>query len=65
MCKDKFDLFNSDINQAIDRFLPQKEVKKHPTDRPWITTKIKKGIQKRQSAFIQQGKMSTAYTDIG
>ena len=61
MCKDKFDLFNSDLNQAIDRFLPQKEVKKHPTDRPWITTKIKKGIQKRQSAFIQQGKMSTAY----
>ncbi len=61
MCKDKFNLFTSDLSQAIDRFLPQKVVKKHPTDRPWITTKIKKGIQKRQSAFIQQGKMSIAY----
>ena len=26
-----------------------------------MTTKIKKGIQKRESVFIQQGKMLTAY----
>ena len=60
-CKEKFNLFFTDLSQALDRLLPQKVVKKHPTDKSWITSKIKKGIFKRQSAFIQQWKMSSAY----
>ena len=60
-CKDKFNLFFSDLSQALDRLLPQKVIKKHPTDRPWITNKIKKWIYKRQSAFTQKGKKSSAY----
>ena len=42
-------------------FLPERVVKKHPSDRPWITNKIKIAIRKRQSAFINQGKNSPAY----
>jgi hypothetical protein len=64
MCKDKFDLFNSDLSQAIHRFLPQKEVRKHPTDRPWITTKIKKEIQKRNQLLSSKGKCQQ-HTDFG
>jgi hypothetical protein len=41
---------------AVDTFLPQKMIKKHPTDRPWITNKIKLGISRRQSVLQQQGK---------
>ena len=60
-CEDKFKLFMSDINQAIDTFLPHRVVTKHITDRPWITSEIKMWIRKRQTAFFQQGKNSMAY----
>jgi hypothetical protein len=59
--KDKFDLFMSDLDQAVDTFLPQKMIKKHPTDRPWITNKIKLWVSRRQSVFQQQGKNSKAF----
>ena len=32
--KDKFDLFMSELDQAVNTFLPQEVIKKHPTDRP-------------------------------
>ena len=49
----------SELNRAINIYLPQKMIKKrHPTDRPWITNTIKLWISKRQSAFQQQGKNS-------
>ena len=60
-CEVKFSLLMTELNQAIDTFLPEKVVKKHPSDRPWITNKIKISIRKRQSAFINQGKNSPAY----
>ena len=60
-CEEKFSLLMTELNQAIDTFLPEKVVKKHPSDRPWITNKIKILIRKRQSAFINQGKNSPAY----
>lgn len=60
-CEDKFTLFMADVNQAIDTFLPQRVVKKHTTDRPWITSKVKLWIRKRQIAFTQQGKHSITY----
>jgi hypothetical protein len=52
LSKDKFDLFMSELEQAVDTFLPQKMIKKNPTDRPWITNKIKLWISRRQSVFI-------------
>ena len=51
----------SELYFAIDKFLPQRTVRKHQTDRPWITNKIKKWIFKRQTAFIRHGKDSTIY----
>jgi hypothetical protein len=52
----------SELGQAVDTFLPQKMIKKHPTDRPWITNKIKLWISRRQSVFQQQGKNSKAFS---
>ena len=51
----------SELDGAISIFLPQKISKKHPTDRPWITSKIKMWIGKRQSAFSRHEKDSGAY----
>ncbi len=50
-----------EINCAIDTFLPLQTIKKHPTDRPWITKKIKNCICKRQSAFTRHGKDSLSF----
>ena len=50
-----------EINCAIDTFLPLQTIKKHPTDRPWITKKIKNCIYKRQSAFTRHGKDSISF----
>ena len=50
-----------ELDGAINNFLPQKVIKKHRTDRPWITIKIKMWIGKPQSAFIRHGKDSDAY----
>lgn len=33
-CEQKFQLFMSELDRAICMFLPQKTIKKHPTDRP-------------------------------
>ena len=40
-CEDKFRLLMMELTSAIDSFLPRKIVKKHPTDRPWISKKLK------------------------
>ena len=60
-CEDKFRLLMMELTSAIDSFLPRKIVKKHPTDRPWISKKLKSRIRKRQSAFPRHGKNSPNY----
>ena len=62
LCEQKFQLFMSELDDAICMFLPQKTIKKHPTDRPWITSRIKLWIGKRQSSFSRHGKDSNAYS---
>ena len=57
-CEDKFRLLMMELTSAIDSFLPRKIVKKHPTDCPWISKKLKSSIRKRQSAFLRHGKDS-------
>ena len=59
--EDKLAVFLKDLNPAIDTFLPWRVIKKHPTDRPWITKKLKIWICKRQTAFIRGGKNSPYY----
>ena len=43
--------FSSSMVQAIDRIFPAKLVKRHHTDKPWITPTIKSLIRDRQKAF--------------
>ena len=59
--KQEFQLFMSELDNAIGMFLPQTSIKKHPTDRPWITSRTKLWIRKRQSSFSRHGKDSNAY----
>ena len=59
--EDKLAVFLKDLNPAIDTFLPWRVIKQHPTDRPWITKKLKIWIYKRQTAFIRGGKISPYY----
>ena len=40
-CEVKFRLLMMEITSAIDSFLPRKVVKKHTTDRPWVSKKLK------------------------
>ena len=60
-CEDKFQLFITELKQGIDRYLPQRTVKVHQTDRPWMTKKLKIWIRKRQTAFLKHGKSSSMY----
>ena len=43
--------FNTDVKIAIDIHFPLKSVKIHPTDRPWMTSRIKQFILERRRAF--------------
>ena len=43
--------FNTDVKTAIDIRFPLKSVKIHPTDIPWMTSRIKQLILERQRVF--------------
>ena len=45
----------------MDTYFPFKSVKKHISDKLWVTNNIKLLISKRQSAFIRHGKDSLFY----
>ena len=51
----------SELNCAIDIFLPLQTIKKHPTDQPWMTKKIKNCIYKQRTAFFRYGKESLTF----
>ena len=60
-CQDKYNKLMQEINSAMNMFLPERIIKKHPNDRPWVTSKLKKWIYKRQNAFFRYGKSSLLY----
>ena len=60
-CEVKFRLLMMELTSASDSFLPRKVVKKHTTDRPWISKKLNSWIGKRQSAFLRHGRDSSNY----
>ena len=60
-CQDKYNKLMQEINSAMNMFLPERIIKKHPNDRPWVTSKLKKWICKRQNAFFRYGKSSMLY----
>ena len=45
--------FYSTLHGDIEQFIPNRTIKLHNKDQPWMTTKVKELIQKRQRAFHQ------------
>ncbi|XP_033096907.1 uncharacterized protein LOC117101127 [Anneissia japonica] len=43
--------FYQTLHESIDKYFPKRVVKRHPTDKPWISSQIKALIAKRQKAF--------------
>ena len=49
-CEDQLKDFQRVVTGAMIRCLPMRLVKRHPTDKPWITPEIEDAIKKRQRA---------------
>lgn len=60
-CKEKLDIFITDLQNAVDTYLPWKTLKVYQTDRQWTTKKIKKLIKERQAVFTRERKDSALY----
>ena len=60
-CKHKFHIFITELQNAVDTYLPWKSVRIHPTDRPWTTKRIKMLIKKWQTVFTREGEDSASY----
>ena len=52
-CKEQFANFQSTIENKMDIHLPLRQVKLHPTDKPWFTPEIKEAIANRQRAWAK------------
>ena len=63
-CKEKCNTFITELQNAVDTYLPWKSVRVYPTDRPWTARKIKILIKKRQEAFARDGKDSATYKQL-
>ena len=59
-CQDKFERFYQLLTNAIDKFLSRR-FRIHNSDKPWITTKIKSWIKRRQKCLAQHGKHSPLF----
>lgn len=63
-CEDKYAEFYKILRDAIDKFLPVISTKLTSSDKPWITTKLKQLINRRQKAFFKYGKDSPSYKQL-
>ena len=50
-CNDKFHYFSFIVNGIVNQYLPMKRIKLDSSDKPWVTTEIKRLISKRQAAW--------------
>lgn len=60
-CQSKFENFYQLLIKAIDKYLPFKIMRVHNSDKPWITTRIKSWIKRRQKCLAQHGKYSPLF----
>jgi len=51
---EKVDVFTNKLTTILDKTVPTRSVRIHPSDKPWITTRIK--IKARQNAFTKSNK---------
>ena len=63
-CEEKYDLFLMLISNAIEKQFPLKKCKLSSTDKPWVTSRLKALISKRQAAFHKYGKLSIQYKSL-
>ena len=59
--KDKFDLFSTTMSEAMDWFFPLQRTKCCTSDKPWMTSKLKALILRRQKSLVLHGKDSTTF----
>ena len=52
-CEEQFANFQSTIENEMDIHLALRQVKLHPTDKPWFTPEIKEAITNRQRAWAK------------
>ena len=57
-CEDQLKYFQRVVTGAMNRCLPMRLVKRHPTDKPWVTPEIKDAIKKRQRAWAKDNTLS-------
>ena len=50
-CDDKLNILTDIITYSLNTIMPQRSMKVHITDRPWITNQLKSLIARRQKAF--------------
>ena len=60
-CEEKYDLFLTLVSNAIEKHFPLKRCRLSNTDKPWVTSRLKALISKRQTAFHKYGKLSIQY----
>lgn len=51
--QDKTDCFYQILQGQVDNYFPVKTTKRHSNDKPWMSSRIRNLIQKRQRAFSQ------------
>ena len=54
--EEKLAVLTDVVNYGINTIMPERSVKVHATDRPWITDQLKRLIAKRQKAFTSGNK---------
>ena len=52
-CDQKLEILHTTLEAGLDLFMPRKTIKRHDSDRPWITDEFKRIIQDRQKAYYQ------------
>ena len=50
-CKEKFEYFQSTLDDLINKYLPFHRVKRNTNDHPWVTDKFRSLVKKRQFHF--------------
>ena len=50
-CDDKLSILTEIVNYGLDTIMPERSIRVHETDRPWMNSQLKSLIARRQKAF--------------
>ena len=60
-CESMWTSFHELVHSGLDIIMPEKQIRIHPTDAPWMTQKLKSLILSRQKAFHVHGAYSPQF----